>query len=249
MSQRLQIPLGQTAGGASTLALLDGPSHGAAPLLVLAHGAGTSAAHPTLGSLAQAFVEKGFRVLRFDFPYRRPDPEHPEGPLPRRPPDRMPKIVACFGDVVLKAQSFLQPERLLVGGHSMGSRAAAHLAVGDSADPRHESLSVDGVLLCAFPLHPARKPERLRDKVLLDLDQVGLPTLWISGTRDNLCWEDPYQRLRQSLGKSFSFERIAGADHGYDCPKKSGQSRSDVLNLIATRARNWSEAQSRRHKA
>ncbi|MFT5291475.1 MAG: putative alpha/beta-hydrolase family hydrolase [Planctomycetota bacterium] len=231
-ASRWQVDLCEAAGGQSTLALVDSPAAG--PLLdrdviVLGHGAGTSAEHPLMESLAHAFLAEGFGVVRFDFPYRRPDTD---GAPRRRPPDRMPKLVACFRDVAQAVRERLRPRHLILAGHSMGSRAAAHLGSVDND-------GVAGVLLCAYPLHPQGKPDRLRDEVLLDLNAKGTSTLWISGTRDALCRPEVDAAVTAKLGACFSHMRIPGVDHSYEPLKRSGLSRGDVLQSIAAAARGW----------
>jgi hypothetical protein len=52
------------------------------------------------------------------------------------------------------------------------------LAVADEVDP----LVVAGLVLVSYPLHPPKKPETLR---IEHLPRVTVPTLCISGTKDN----------------------------------------------------------------
>ena len=53
--------------------------------------------------------------------------------------------------VVDKARSELRPRRLILGGRSMGGRTASMLAA--------EGFEAEGLLLLAYPLHPAGQPE------------------------------------------------------------------------------------------
>jgi predicted alpha/beta-hydrolase family hydrolase len=105
-------------------------------------------------------------VRRADFPYRR------EG---RRAPDRAPKLLACVVDEAarLAAEEDVAPERIILGGRSMGGRMCS-MAVADG-------LPAAGLVLISYPLHPPGKPDKLRIEHLPALD---LPCLFISGTRD-----------------------------------------------------------------
>lgn len=235
MSEPLWIPLPEEAGGGQTDGWLDRApdvaAKGAAArdLLVLAHGAGGHAEHATVVDLAAALAAAGFDVLRFDFTYRR---RGADGERARRPPDRMPQLVACFGAVAAAAREQLAPARLFVGGHSMGGRAAAHWSLEAAAPP-------DGLVLCAYPLHPPKRPERLRDAVLLDVDARGCPLLWASGTRDGFLTPEADRTLRARLSAHATHLRIEGADHGYAVPKRSGRTRADALQELTEAARTW----------
>lgn len=250
MTRRWRVPLSDGSGGGKTSALLDVAAGASGDLLVLGHGAGTSAEHATLEALALAFAERGFTTVRFDFPYRRPEIN---GTRKIRPPDRMPKLVSCFRDVTAFAHARIGPRRLFVGGHSMGSRAAAHLAAGDlpidETEPSQGLPPIDGALLCAYPLHPPNKPDRLRDEVLVSLSEQGRASLWISGTRDAFCTEPIDLAIQKRLGSSFTHVRLKDVDHGYMIPKRSGQTRADVLAEVADHARTWADSTLPRHKA
>ena len=47
-----------------------------------------------------------------------------------------------------------------------------------------DGFAANGLLLLAYPLHPAGRPEKRRDA---HLPQIRMPTLCFSGTRDPLC--------------------------------------------------------------
>jgi predicted alpha/beta-hydrolase family hydrolase len=59
----------------------------------------------------------------------------------------------------------------------MGGRMCS-MAVADGNDP----LEVAGLVLVSYPLHPPKKPDALRVE---HLPRVSVPTLCISGTKDN----------------------------------------------------------------
>ncbi len=105
-------------------------------------------------------------VARVDFPYRR------EG---RKAPDRAPKLIACIVEeaAALAEATGVAPERIVLGGRSMGGRMCS-MAVA-------EGLPAAGLVLLSYPLHPPGKPDRLRTEHLPALD---LPCLFVGGTRD-----------------------------------------------------------------
>jgi predicted alpha/beta-hydrolase family hydrolase len=127
-------------------------------------GAGSAASHPSLVAIEAALAP--LPVRRADFPYRR------EG---RRAPDRAPKLLACVVEeaALLAAEVDVAPERIVLGGRSMGGRMCS-MAVADG-------LPAAGLVLISYPLHPPGKPDKLRIEHLPALD---VPCLFISGTRD-----------------------------------------------------------------
>lgn len=133
--------------------------------LILFHGAGGNREHHLFLALEAGL---DIPVARVDFPYRRKNPG-------RRPPDRMPKLVAAINEAAEEWASTwaLDPAGLVFGGRSMGGRAAS-IAVS-------EGLPAAGLVLLSYPLHPPGKPDKLR------VDHFGLvrcPVLLVQGRRD-----------------------------------------------------------------
>ena len=127
-------------------------------------------------------------------------------------PTRCPVCTACIAAVVAHARRELEPERLILGGRSMGGRAASMLAA--------DGFACDGLLLLAYPLHPAGKPEKLRDA---HLAQIGVPVLCLNGTRDALCRRDLMERAVARLDR-WTLHWLEGADHSFQVLKRSGRS-------------------------
>ena len=127
-------------------------------------GAGSAADHPSLLGIEEALAP--LPVHRRDFPYRR------EG---RRAPDRAPKLLACVVEEagVLAAAAEVAPNRIVLGGRSMGGRICS-MAVADG-------LPAAALVLISYPLHPPGKPDRLRVE---HLPRIEVPCLFVSGTRD-----------------------------------------------------------------
>ena len=171
-------------------------------------------------AVAQALRSAGFDVVRFNFPYR-------EKGLKR--PDPMPVLKDSIRSVVAGMRQQIGSRRLIIGGRSMGGRAASMLAA--------EGFDCDGLLLLAYPLHPAGQPEKLRDA---HLSQIRAPVLCFNGTRDKLCRLDLMER---ALGKlAWQMYWLEGADHSFHVLKSSGRTDADVLKEVADVSRTWLEA-------
>ena len=112
---------------------------------------------------AAALGARGMEVVRFNFPYR------DKG---SRRPDPMPVLRERFEAVVAGVRS---KKTLIIGGRSMGGRVASMLAA--------DGFACNGLLLFAYPLHPAGQPEKLRDA---HLPRIKVPVLCFNGTRDAL---------------------------------------------------------------
>src|SRR5678816_4769843 len=85
-------------------------------VFVCAHGAGGSMLDGGMQKTAKALVSRGVNLVRFNFLYK----EKKSGR-----PDPMPKLQAAFAAVVDKVRSELNPKKLVIGGRSMGGRAAS----------------------------------------------------------------------------------------------------------------------------
>lgn len=191
----------------------------ATTLVVLGHGASTNREHGGMERLATALVSVGLSVVRFNFLYT----EKKKGP-----PDRMPRLMECFSAVADHARRNASPARLIIGGHSMGGRAASMMAA--------DGFSCDGLLLLAYPLHPAGQPEKLRDA---HLPSIPVPTLCMNGTRDELCTRSLMDGIVTTLPATFSMHWLEGADHGFHVQKRSGRTDEDVMVEVGRTARDW----------
>lgn len=110
----------------------------------------------------------------------------------------------------------------------MGGRAASMLA--------SEGFDADGLLLLAYPLHPAGQPEKLRDA---HLPSIRMPALCINGTRDALCTPALMEDVLQRVGANFTMSWEDGADHSFHVLKSSGRTDVEVMGHLASTARVW----------
>ena len=208
-------------GDAETTAIYEpGTGNGAElPLFVCAHGAGGSMSDRGMAATANAFRDRGIGVVRFNFLYK----EKSSGR-----PDPMPLLMTTTAAVVESARERLSPKQLVIGGRSMGGRAASMLAADDFA--------ADGLLLLAYPLHPAGQPEKLRDA---HLPKIRMPVLAFSGTRDALCTRDLMERALESVTAPWDMRWIDGADHSFHVLKSSGTTDAAVMAGIAATSAEW----------
>jgi len=117
---------------------------------------------------------------------------------------------------------------VVIGGRSMGGRVASMMAA--------DGYPCDGLLLLAYPLHPAGQPERLR---AAHLPRIGVPTLCFNGTRDRLCSRDLMEAAVAPLGRRWTMHWLEDADHGFQVPRSAGKTEADVLTEIGTITRDW----------
>lgn len=186
---------------------------------VCAHGAGGSMSDKGMLATANAMRAGGLGVVRFNFPYREKKSSRP---------DAMPKLMETVSAVVARVREELAPTTLIMGGRSMGGRSASMLA--------SEGFGADGLLLLAYPLHPAGHPEKLRDA---HLSKISMPVLALSGTRDALCTRALMERVLESVHTNWQMRWIEGADHGFHVLKSSGRSDDDAMQEIARLSSEW----------
>src|SRR5476651_446073 len=116
---------------------------------------------PFMNFFATALADRGFRVVRFEFPYMAAKRITGKS----KPPDR--ELV--LRETWLKVIEKLGHEGLVIGGKSMGGRIASLVA---------DAAGVAGLVCLGYPFHPVGK----RDKVRVEhLRAIKTPTLIIQG--------------------------------------------------------------------
>ncbi|HKY98014.1 MAG TPA: alpha/beta family hydrolase [Gemmatimonadaceae bacterium] len=208
-------------GKDTTTAIYD-PGEGDAitdTVFICAHGAGGNMVDGGMQKTAKALIERGINLVRFNFLYK----EKKSGR-----PDPMPKLQEAFAAVVEKTKEELAPKKIVIGGRSMGGRAASMMAA--------EGYACDGLLLYAYPLHPAGQPTKLRDA---HLPMIKVPVLCFSGTRDALCTPFLMEKALESVTTDWTMHWVEGADHSFHVLKSSGRTDAQVMTEIADRSRTW----------
>jgi uncharacterized protein len=140
-----------------------------------------------------ALSARGIDVVRFNFPYRERG---------SRRPDPMPTLRERFEAVAMRTRADFPGHRLILGGRSMGGRVATMMAA--------DGFACDGLLLFAYPLHPAGQPEKLRDA---HLPRIKVPVLCFNGTRDALCRRDLMEQALKPVTTDWQMHWLEGADH------------------------------------
>lgn len=189
--------------------------------LILAHGAGNDMQHPFIRHVHEGLARKGLLTIRFNFPYKE------QG---RKAPDRAPLLEATWRAVIgaVRNDPALSPRRLVLAGKSLGGRIASHLAA--------QGEDCDALVFLGYPLHPANKPEKLRDQHLPD---IMCPMLFIEGTRDPLCRLDLLQGVLKSLSAPVTLHLIEGGEHSFKLPKRMGRSEAAVWDEIVDTVGGW----------
>lgn len=202
----------------STLLLEPPDPHG---LLVLAHGAGAGMDHPFMESVARGLHRRGVATFRYNFPYM-------EGR--GWPPDRAPLLVEAVRAAVDEAAAALPGVPLWAGGKSLGGRMTS------TAAAERPLSGVRGLVFLGFPLHPRKKPGTSRGR---HLAQVGLPTLFVQGTRDDLADLDLLEEALEGVEPSPRLHLVQGADHGFHVLKRSGRTDAEVLEEVCDTVAGW----------
>lgn len=194
------------------------PEGSAGTGVLLAHGAGAGQDHRGITTIAEELVEQGHPVLTFNYPYMEAG---------RRFPDRKDVLLRCHR----AAATWLgrRYERFVMAGRSMGGRMASYLAA--------EGQPCAGLVLYAYPLHPAGKPDRLRAD---HLPRVPVPMLFFTGQKDRLALPHLVEEHLMPLERS-EVEMIPDADHSFRVPKRSGTTEREVLRGMAERTARWIE--------
>ena len=206
--------------GEQTTVAWDPPVTGAARhVFVCAHGAGGQMNDRSMLAVRDALTAEGLGVVRFNFLYRAKGSARP---------DQMPRLLACWSAVVDHVRRELNPEVLVLGGRSMGGRAASML-VADGA-------RCEGLLLLAYPLHPPGATDKLRAE---HLSAIHVPVLCFNGTRDAFCERPLMDDVVATLGKNWRMHWIEAADHGFHVQKRSGRTDAQVMAEVAGETKIW----------
>lgn len=203
-----------TPGRTVSLWTAGDPSSG--PALILAHGAGTGADHPSMVALRDQLVEAGAWCLTFNYPYRE------DG---RRWPDPANRLLSCHRAVLDWARKETGQTPVL-GGRSMGGRMGTYLAA--------EGEPIRALVLYAYPLHPPGRPEKLRSE---HLPGIKTPMLFFRGSRDSFSQSALFDKEVRSLELATVVD-LPGLDHSF---RGRGHSPGVVNRELAEQTLRWLE--------
>jgi len=199
--------------------LLWNGSDSASSVLVLAHGAGADMNHEFMAHFAEELGSDSLAVARFNFRYIEAG---------RRSPDKQPVLEDTYRDVVQEIVDDRSPQRLFIGGKSMGGRIGSHIVASGT--------EANGLVYLGYPLHPPGRPERIRDAHLGD---IKAPQLFVEGTRDPFC---PLDTLAEVIGKrklKAEVVVIDDGDHSLKVRKSSGRSTKQAWDEAIEAITTW----------
>jgi predicted alpha/beta-hydrolase family hydrolase len=177
------------------------------PVIVLAHGAGAPMDSEFMNVVAKGIAAHGIRVVRFEFLYM----QKQRASGRRQPPDRQPKLLDCFRDVL----SQLDVERPIIGGKSMGGRMATLLAAEQE---------VAGSVVLGYPFHALGKPEKVRTA---HFSEFNSPVLICQGERDAM--GNKLEVAQYRLPENVQIEWFEDGDHDLKPRKSSGLTHEEHL--------------------
>lgn len=181
-----------------------------------AHGAGSGMRNEFMDAFTAGLVELGFLVARFEFPYM----EQRGITGRRRPPDKEPVLLDAWRAVIGE----LGPEKLVIGGKSMGGRMATMIA---------DEMGVAACICLGYPFHPSGKPADLR---LEPVQKIETPTLILQGTLDT--FGDKKEVEGFTLSPAVTVQFLREGDHSFQPPRNSER----------TRESNWDHCVKQIHK-
>lgn len=228
---RFAIPFEREIGGTSLGSLSAvwdkprGDERGSAVLL--AHGAGAHMESAFMQAVAEGLADRGFAVLRFNYPYF----ERTRRDGKRRPPDRQPILEEAHEAAHRVLRERAGEKRVILAGKSLGGRISSLLAAKD--------LPCDALAYFGYPLHPPGKPEKLRSE---HFPAIAQPSLFLQGSRDNLCDLTLLKSALATYGGAATLDVIPEADHGFHVPKRTGKTDADVLQHCLDRFAAWEAA-------
>jgi predicted alpha/beta-hydrolase family hydrolase len=186
--------------------LTDGPKS-AKLTIALAHGAGAPMDTPFMTFFAEGFAKAGYRCARFEFPYMAA--RRKTGA--RKPPDRQPVLLETWRSVIGE----FGPERLIIGGKSMGGRMASMIA---------DEAGVRGLICLGYPFYGAGRKDKPRIEHLLTLKTR---TLICQGERDPMGDRPSISALK--LPRSIKVHWLPDGDHDLKPRRASGHTHDENL--------------------
>lgn len=190
-------------------------------LLVLGHGAGADMRSASMQKIAENLASRRIATFRYNFPFKERGASGVDSP----------KVATATVQSAVAAARKIEPKLdLLAGGHSFGGRMTS---TAQSQEPLDD---VEGLVFFSFPLHLAGRPDTKRAE---HLEQIDIPMLFLSGTRDELAVLDLLEPVVAKLGKHATLHKIDTANHSYKILKKMRTSQEDVFAEMARVLRSW----------
>jgi predicted alpha/beta-hydrolase family hydrolase len=188
---------------------------------VVAHGAGGGMRQRFLEAAATGMADRGLASLRYQFPYMEAGRARPDTPK---------TATATVRDAVAFAATLAPGLPLFAGGKSFGGRMTS------TAEAEAHLDGVRGLFFLGFPLHPPGKPS---DERGVHLASVGIPMLFLSGTKDDFATLPLLEPQVARLGDSATLKLFESADHSFHVPKASGSTDAATLAAVLDALAGW----------
>lgn len=215
---RIEVP----GSGSVSAVVMGGDEPDAA--YVFAHGAGADMNHVFMRRVAAGLADRRIATLRFQFPYSEAGKRRVDAPAVAQ---------ATVRAAVAQANQLWPLTPLFAGGKSFGGRMTSQ------AQALEPLAGVLGLIFLGFPLHPAGKPSLDRAPHLFD---IGIPMLFVQGTRDALAEVPQHEALMQQLGVAATPADIECADHSFAVLKRSGRTNEEALEEVLDWMLVWIQA-------
>ena len=183
--------------------------------IILAHGAGQGMDSPFMEYFHSELARCGFLSIKFNFEYME---------MGRKIPDPQAKLQERYRSVMGEVMKEYRPQRLMIGGKSMGGRVASYVAANSS--------DVQGLIFLGYPLHPPGRPDQRRDEHLY---QLHIPMLFVSGTKDTFAERSLLDKVVRKIGKRATLVWIDGGDHSFKVTKPGRH----TLQIAAEAIERW----------
>ena len=177
--------------------------------------------HPFMQSVAGSLAARGIASLRFNFPYMESRGARPD------PPSIAERAVRA---AVSAARSALPGLPIIAGGKSFGGRMTSSAAANEHLD------GVRGLFFLGFPLHPPKRPDVKRAE---HLSRIGIPMLFLQGTRDDLADLSLLEPVIRTLQTHATLHIVEGADHSFSVLKRTGRTNAEVLEELTCTIFDW----------
>lgn len=209
--------------------LITGPEN-ADQTLLFAHGAGAGMDSPFMERFAKGLADLGVRMVRFEFPYM----QKARALGKKRPPDRAPKLLAHWAQVIADHGGVGQ---VFIGGKSMGGRMASIMA----ASLEQEGTPVRGVVVTGYPFHAPAKLAAEDRRIEHFMDGYKTATLICQGARDTFGWWD--EVVDYGLPDAIEFCWLDDGDHDFKPRHLSGKTMKENHETAIAAIGQWLEKQ------
>lgn len=177
--------------------------------------------HRFMEAVAERLADRSVATFRYHFPYMEAG---------RKGPNPAPVLVKTVRSAVAEAVRLVPDLPVVAGGKSMGGRMTSTAAASEALP------GVRGLGFFGFPLHAPGRHSAERGE---HLASVGLPMLFLQGTRDKLADLSLLEPLLGNVDPLPQLSIVEGADHSFHVLKRSGRTDEEVLDEICGVFAEW----------